>query len=721
MARSRLRRKSSAPARGGLVWIAVVSALGGVFGLWLAPWVVARFEPPAPLDRQQWQLIVPNMQVSFGVLDKRKREGSGLVDGSLYLASHGFGRGDVLVPVVEGEIASGVIELASGSGPVQVSFPTTDVRQGATVSVTTSGWVRRGIEGENPLNDDGQVGFEARGGVLYVNGVQAGAAKAGRVELLASEPAARIRTATFFDAKGEILREGEFSNREVSGRERAWVAAAGVWVALGLAAVVRAATSVAGAAVSVLVAGLPLFLGFAPGYSAWAAVRERLCLTDSVPSEVRGMAMAAGSLWFVLATLAGSGVLQLPTSGKYRTMPLWGCAAVCAAVAVFAAREVGAVWVVAGFAFLMLPIWNLHRAELPLIPSFLRELPTMGIVAALGWERGLIFALAWRVALYFSDVPTFLARNARAGVDTALILVLAAPISIEAALRHTYVQEAWSAETLRGNSLKTTGGKGTSIGAFWESSCGDAPPTANLYFFGGSSTGGAFQFGGHAEWTWPARMHAKLCAVPDRRGTLAAHNFGDSGRDSFDIAGAAPTLFAKQPPSVVLFYGGVNDLMTETSALTRKQSAALVKNQATSSGIADFLSAKSRLFSGLSLLVRVQPASEDAVSAVPIADAEENLRALAAATLASGGTLFLVPEYTSFVLDNKMIPYWEMEKRLAAELTGVELIDLYAIVPRDQREVILADRNHLSREGSDLVAGILAERIAGVVAGEASP
>lgn len=706
MPRSRTRRL----APRGAYWIGIAALAGMLAGAALTPWLAARLAPPTPLSTDEWSLVVPNLEVSYGVLDKKKREGSGLVDGSLYLATQGFARGDVLRPVLDEPVAKVLLALSSGSGPVQVSFPTTDLRNGASVSVSVNGWWRRGSPEVHPISDDGITEVEARAGVLYVDGVGAGSGGAGQVELVGSEPAAKIKSVGFYDVNGAIIRQHDFANREVSATDRGIGATFGVIVAVGCTLIVRGARSPVAAIPAVIAALAPLLMSFVPSYSAWAAIRERLFLTQSVPSDLRIASVAAGLGFFVLASLVGSGVLRLPERIR-RDIPLGGAAAILLGVGGFASLELQGsewLWVVPGMLFLGLPVWTAYRVNQPILSVLVRDAPAWLSVAVFGWGTGCGIAWLWRGATLLADVPMLLARNPRAGTDAAGLLLLALPFVAEISVRQTFLAAAWTPTVLRGASVDNVGGKGNSIGAFWESACRPEQSVNNLYYFGGSSTGGAFQFSGHAEWTWPARIHERLCENATVQSGFRSLNYGDSGRDSFDVATVAAPLFARTPPTVVVYYGGINDILTETSSLTRKQRAALAKNQSSVVGLVSKLSDTSRLFSGISLIFRPEEGSQTAVSAVPLADAEENLRTLAAATAAAGGHLLLVPEYAAFEMDGNMLPYWEMEARLAAELPGITLVNLYTMIPHSQRDSLLADRNHLTREGSDFVASLIA-------------
>lgn len=708
-------RADGNPLRRPFVALLVGAVLGGLLGALLPQWPTFRFSPPIRPARTEWTLVVPNLEISFGDLPANTPpEGSGVVNGNLYIAAGAFGRGDVARPIVERPVARVVVALAQRSGPVQIRFPANETLGASEVSVSPDGWWQRGESVPRPFSTADAVTIETRQGLLYVDGVRAGSAKAGQIEIAASEPAALIRKIGFFDETGNLLRQDNFFERPAQWPDRAFGAAIGLIIMVGTIFLVRTAGSVAAAAPVWTLATAPLLMAFVPHYPMWARIREHTFATDSSPSNLRNSAIATGLGVFVLTTLVATRLLRLPTTTS-RDIPLAGAAAVLVGVALVASLHLptsGLVWLIPGLLLLAMPVWASHRLGLPLLPTIIRDTPALFAVAVLGWGPGCGLAWLWRLTTLLSDVPMLLARNPRVGTDFAVLLALCLPLVAEAGVRSTSLGTSWSAESLRGATLDDVAGKGNSIGAFWHGTCRRQKTQPAVYYFGGSSTGGSFQLSGHPEWAWPARIHEQLCADSSLPNGLRSLNYGDSGRDSFDVAHVAAALFAETPPAVAVFYGGINDILTESSSLTRKQRAQLNLEQPATFGAVAYLARTSRVFSGMSLLFRPAAGSKSAVPAVPLADAEENLRTLAAATTAAGGQLVLIPELASFELDRAMSPYWQMESRLAEELPGVTLVNLYEMMPTGERDAALADRNHLTREGSDHVAQLIAPTIA---------
>lgn len=184
-------------------------------------------------------------------------------------------------------------------------------------------------------------------------------------------------------------------------------------------------------------------------------------------------------------------------------------------------------------------------------------------------------------------------------------------------------------------------------------------------------------------------------------------NNGNGGRDSFTVSRSIDTLIAAHRPAVVVAYLGVNDLLTAEHTQTRAQREAARAGHEGASALAR-IATRSRLFTGISLGLRpARDASAPVVPDVPIADAEVNLRRIAAAVTASGGELLLLPEHSEPQTAVHLRPYAALEARLAEELDGVEYLDVGAALAPYTSENLLADRNHLSIHGSERLAEVL--------------
>lgn len=169
-------------------------------------------------------------------------------------------------------------------------------------------------------------------------------------------------------------------------------------------------------------------------------------------------------------------------------------------------------------------------------------------------------------------------------------------------------------------------------------------------------------------------------------------------------------MYAQAPPALSIFYVGVNDVLTKEGPWTRKGRAARLAEVRAGVGHLDALGARSRLLTGMSLLTRPR-AKEELVEAVPVEDAEENLRAIVAMTTKHGGRVLLVPEWTQSAVHESMAGYTAMMARLAAQLEGVAFLDPYDAHGR-AGDALFLDRNHLGYEGSEALAATLEPRVA---------
>ena len=105
------------------------------------------------------------------------------------------------------------------------------------------------------------------------------------------------------------------------------------------------------------------------------------------------------------------------------------------------------------------------------------------------------------------------------------------------------------------------------------------------------------------------------------------------------------------------------------------------------------------------------------VAEVPLPDAEENLRRLAAAVGARGGGLILAPEFVRDDSDGQLRAYGAMEAKIAADLPFVRYVDTQAAMETFTGETLLVDRNHLSRVGAEHLATVLRPVVEGLIGG----
>ena len=673
--------------------VLVSSLLGG----WFAPWLGQRSTGKTALDPDRYQLLVPGVKARGPSLADVAH--SGLVDGMLILQTRDFGAAERLMPRFT-NVAELMIELAPGSEPVTVAARTADDNQVQVVSFTVDGWISPTGGAPHPYAAPGQARLAIHDGYAWVDGTQLGFAVPGTIELTPHD-VVRIRRLQCLDATGGVLVDETFAPASTPVQRGVWAV-----IAAMVTATVLASTWTTRPSLRVLVGiGVALLLPaavLATPYPAWIALVEALYLGGADVGELRRGALGLSVVPLLVACLLSSGALALEAARSWEPPPRteWLAAA---AAGILASRSLsGWAWALApiGLVALFLPLRLIAAAGLPRGPALWRQFPMWVLVAALGWEAGLAPVLGWQALLLLTDARRLLNRGAAAGTDLALALLVLTPIAAEAALRTTLVERAWDPEVLAGASVGASQGDEITV-PFWSDSCGADPVT--VYAFGGSSTGGAWQYRGEPRKFFPARLHTGLCAAGLAVQTM---NFGEGGRDTFDFARGAERIFANHaPPAVVVLYVGVNDLLTRESPLTRKQQAERVSARTTGLSLMDDLGSRSRLITAVGLALRPR-AAEELVQSVPIADAEENVRTLATVVAARGGRLLLVPEITRGAGLVELAPYSEMLMRLGTELAATS-----ALNPRtalgDSVDAYLVDRNHLSPEGADALAGVL--------------
>ncbi len=580
------------------------------------------------------------------------------------------------------------------------------------VELSPAGWRAYRYNPWVPFVHAGPVRVELSPEGSTVDGVEGAPAASGTIEIGTEGGPVRLRALRTEDAAGGTITDGRFETPNPGPAARVLVAALAALIAGALGVCAR--RGVIAGAIAVLSLP-PAALVLTKPYFEWRLYAEHLRMLHTPASDLRMMVFGASLLPVLTGALLASGLLRV--TGKDRQVPPWLALLAAAAVLdVVASRSLSGMWLFAavpGFGFLMFP-WRAVRAgALPFRPVLVRELPVWAVLAVVGWGPGLLPALLWRLLCAWADAKVLLDRAPTIGADAVFVTLALLPVGAEAAIRSTYLAEAWDPVALAGVSLGSRKAPG-SLGRFWEDSCG-ADPRA-IYTFGGSSAGGAYQFRGKPSAFFSAVLHDRLCAAGL---SVSSLNYAGSGQDSLDAAEAAERLFRAKPPSVVIAYLGVNDILTADSPLTRKQRAQALAQRGEAVSRLDALASSVRTLTGVALLLRPPENAQALVAAVPLADAEENLRRLWAAANAYGGSVLLVPEYTQPEVASKLDGYREMERRLAEELPGVEYIDLGAALGPDGGQY-LVDRNHLTQAGSARLAEVLEPAVTALLTGERS-
>ncbi len=669
--------------------------LGGLLGGVLGGTQGASYVLPDAVDSARWNMVTPGRDEN--VQTQEQGRGAQVVGGALVLTPHVFLRADHLVPRDIRSLGAVHVELAADSGPLRL------ILRSGSVSVPFALGVGAWRVSPGPWHaHEGPYDLRMEAGSVWVDGVVAASLASPTIELSAEEEQVRVTLLRLTDADGSTILEEDPA--------AAWSGRAPVVPGAALGAVLGIALGLAGTSLpgALVLAVAPIAVGFV-SHRTWLALLERLYLVRLTTWDLARLALVLALLPAVVRVVAGLG-LAVPerTEGGASRIPrglLWGVVVTLAAVPASRHLEgIGWALLPIGVLTLLTPLAFARAASLDPIALLPRDAAALLVPALLGWGSGLFVTVALRFGWLAAGAGTLVRRAPRAAADALFVTALALIPAAELAARSTWLDTAWDAYRLEGSQRWRT------PAPFWEAGCGAPQERRVVLFAGGSSTGGAYQFLGHPDRFFPGRVHALLC---DQGVALRTTNFGDGGRDSFTISRSIDWLLAKERPDLVVLYLGVNDLLTHDSPRTRSQrEAEEASRAATVRGLAA-LAARSRLLTAVGLLLR--PAGDKTntfVAAVPLPDAEANLRRVAAAVKASGAHLLLLTEYSQEDTARRIAPYGTMQAGLAAELPGVAFVDVAAGLAPFIGETLLLDRNHLSFAGSDRLAEVLAPEVA---------
>ena len=110
----------------------------------------------------------------------------------------------------------------------------------------------------------------------------------------------------------------------------------------------------------------------------------------------------------------------------------------------------------------------------------------------------------------------------------------------------------------RGNSVGDTN-NASKLGA----RCGpvNAVDTKYLVFVGGSSTGGAYQYGLDQSQFYPAFVHQLICNRLETGQALYTRSYAGADRNTHTIALQIEDIVSQSTPDVLALYTGVNDVL----------------------------------------------------------------------------------------------------------------------------------------------------------------
>jgi hypothetical protein len=704
----------------------LLALLGAALGVGLSVLAGGRFESPSTVSTHRWRTISPALDET--IKNPLLGRGSHVIGGALVIREHAFHASDVLVPLLAEAPARIELTVAEHTGPVTLVLSTGDDQPRTLLFLTRTQytnhqkgaeWTDGGVDGEWVVTSN-ETGTHL---ALPSGAVQISRHAIVGMELTAAGEEARIDGLMVRNAQGEAFFTESFDPVGSALEIRVVGAAVGAVWALAFGVAILAGKR--GVVLTVLLAAAPLLiLPISEGW--WLQSVERLYLTRTPYWHLARAALGLSLVPLIIVALTRSGALvpkPRPSRPPRFAMLAWGLTAlVTTALACRDLTGVALVVGVLGGGLVIAPALVARHLKLDLTQALVADLPGLISVVLLGWPGGLFVLLTWRLLVVASAARLLLDRAPKLGANALLGLFLAIPLATELAVRSTYLGEAWQMSRLTGEAASKSDWREAK--AFWTGACGpkNATRVVSVAWAGGSSTGGAYQFHNEPTGFFPAQAHEQLCETlpPDTR--LVSRNYGDGGRDTYTIARSIDTMLASSDADLLVLYVGVNDVLTSGSTLTRKARAERVEGWTRGATGVLALASRSRLLTGLSLLVR-QPREkgDDMVPEVPLGDADENLRMVAAATATRGTAVLLLTEQLRSTVSGDLGSYSAMQRAVAADHPHLTWFDLRGALEPYSDEPLMADRNHLNREGGVRFGQVLAPKVAALTQLSATP
>jgi lysophospholipase L1-like esterase len=674
-------------------WLKLLIAglLGAILGRGLAHTMGAVWVTPSAVDTNLWQIISPGLQA--GALHPGR--GSHIVDGAMVITDHLFFRGDRLVPKVQGVPAQVRMSLAPSSGTVEVLLGQppagmvrlSPARHGTQVSVAI-------VEGK--INVQTASGTQVLGGVLP-----------GRLELSAIDGSARIERISVLDASGEVLMSQDYSGYALP----TYVLNLGTLLGgcLGLVLLMLGSgRSVPRATVGTVLLSAPVIGVLAVRQDAWLPLLERLYLVNWSPAELARVALGLSLLPLltaVISRLVGPAWHRLGVAPR-GLIALWSLLAVLA----LAVRGSPSVWMIGAGLWLVLPWWLVRKDGRAGRPWLALDLVALGLVLSLGWPLGMLLGTLWRMAVLTGGASVLARRAPRPAMDSLFVLVICLLPATETAVRGGPLGTTWDPTQLSEERPSERGWRDPL--SSWTGQCGLQDEPKRLLVAGGSSTGGAYQFGDDPEASFVAQAHARLCEERSSTLGLITSNYGRGNRDSFTIARTIQTMLERAEPDVVALYLGVNDLLASQYPMTRKQREAIRQSRSAAIRGAAGLAKRLHLVTGLWLATRDLPDPEaPSVPDVPLPDAVENFEQISDLVEAHGATLILMTEHTRAEQAGRLQVYRQAQQDLAESRPGVIFLDVRPAFEDGTDDEMLVDQNHLTRRGGAQLGALIAQTV----------
>ena len=661
---------------------------------------------PERPDPNQWRVISPGLEEGIG------RAGAGrvthVVDGALSIATHVFFRPDMVVPQFRGEAHGVDIELAPDSGTLLVQIGKPPVQ---AIELRPNAF-RSAVSGEAWISRPGVRRFELRASsgrlslTAGAESVDIGGFTPGRLELSSIDDWARVAQISVTNGSGDTVLFSDFRQQGPprSVLDQGTVVGAFVGVLL-----VFLLMPLSGSAV------VTCLFGLAPAVSVlflprdvWLHGVERLYLSHIPPSDLAGFTLLCALsclLFFALLKLVRMVAGVVPSTAKFG-FGLWlSLGLICSGVGLWLHGGSGwawsVIWVCLGTGALDArgkahpAWWYIDAVAWPL-------------VAFWGPDQAAFLVILWRVIGIIGSVSLWLRTTPRVAVLMLLIGFLSLPAAAEAWVRTTSFRDAWQMNRLAGERPNEKGWEDPVAG--WSNQCGevDADASVRVVVAGGSSVGGAYQFGGEPEAFFTAVAHKTLCEQLPTGLRLRTQNFGDGDRNTYTISRTVDAHL--KDADILVLYVGVNDVFTTQNTMTRKQREERAQGVFQRfSWLPDWFN-ESRLAVGLSLWFRARPdLSQEQVADVPLPDALDNHRIIVNAAKKKGIRVLLLTEYVQSAQRGRLVSYTKMQQSMVGD--GVRWADVSSAFVDVPDSVALVDSNHLSREGNAQLGRFLADEL----------
>ncbi len=685
----------------------VLGLVAGAFmGRLVTHQVGGSFALPERPDPNQWRVISPGLEEGIG------RSGAGrvthVVDGALSIATHVFFRPDMVVPQFRGEAHGVDIELAPDSGTllVQIGKPPVqaiELRPNAFRSaVSGETWISRpGIHRFRLHSDAGRLALTAGDESVDIGGFSPG-----RLELSSMDDWARITQISVTNGSGETVLSADFRQRRpprsVLDQGTVLGAVVGVLVVFLLMPFSRSAVVAClfGLAPAVAVLSMPR--------AVWLHGVERLYLSRIPPSDLAGFTLlcALSCLLFIallklVRTFSSVGIRSTKSG-----FLLWLSLGLIGSGVGF--------WLHGGSALAWSVIWLClgsgaldARGKAPKVWWFIDAVSWV-LVACFGPDQAAVFVVLWRIIGVIGSVSLWLRTTPRVAVLMLLIAVVSLPAATEAWVRTTSFRDAWQMNRLAGERPNEKGWEEPVAG--WSNQCGeeDADASVQVVVAGGSSVGGAYQFGGEPEAFFTAVAHKTLCEQLPEGLRLRTQNFGDGDRNTYTISRTIDAHL--KDADILVLYVGVNDVFTTQNTMTRKQREERAQGVFQRfAWLPDWFST-SRVAVGLSLWFRARPdLNRQQVADVPLPDATENHRIILNAAKKKGTRVLLLTEYVQSAQRGRLAAYTKMQQAMVDDdVRWADVSSAFIDVPDSES---LVDSNHLSRDGNARLGRFLADEL----------